>query len=134
MHSPRLIRAGLVILAFAALSIGLPAAFAPESFYRDYPVFTSWIDLLPPYNEHLISDVGGLYIGFGVLFVWALFKPSKQLILPVTVAWLVTQLIHLAFHVGHLAGYDTSDAFSQTVGLTVITLVPIAMIAALARE
>ncbi|MBK5111567.1 MAG: hypothetical protein JJE10_09470 [Thermoleophilia bacterium] len=134
MKSQTLIKTCLVILAFAALSIGLPAAFAPEDFYRDYPFFTSWIDLLPPYNEHLISDVGGLYIGFGVLFVWALFKPSKQLILPVAVAWLVTQVIHLAFHVGHLAGYDTADAIAQTAGLTVVTLVPIIMISALVRE
>lgn len=134
MKNLTLIRACLAILAFAALSVGLPAAFAPEDFYRDYPFFTDWIDLLPPYNEHLISDVGGLYTGFGILFVWALFKPSKQLILPVAVAWLVTQLIHFAFHVGHLAGYDTSDAVSQTAGLTVIAVVPIVLIYALARE
>lgn len=134
MRNQTLIKTCLVILAFAALSIGLPAAFAPEDFYRDYPFFTSWIDLLPPYNEHLISDVGGLYIGFGVLWVWALFKPSRQLILPVAVAWLTTQLIHFAFHVGHLAGYETSDAVAQTAGLTVIVLVPIVLIWALVRE
>lgn len=134
MKHQTLIKACLAILAFAALSIGLPAAFAPETFYTDYPFFTSWVNLLPPYNEHLVSDVGGLYLGFGILFVWALFKPSKTLILPVAVAWLVTQVIHLAFHVGHLEGFSTSDAVAQTIGLAVITLVPIVLISAISRE
>ena len=126
-----MIKFSLAILAFAALSVGLPAAFAPETFYEDYPFFTAWINLLPPYNEHLITDVGGLYVGFGVLFVWSLIKPSRQLILPVCVAWFIAQLLHFAFHISHLEGFTTTDAVAQTVGLAVITLVPLVPIALL---
>ena len=54
--------------------IGLTAAFAPHAFYDDFPFVTHWVNLLPPYNEHLVTDVGGLYLGFAVLFGWAAWK------------------------------------------------------------
>jgi hypothetical protein len=122
MDPARLVKLCLVILAIAALSVGLPALLIPEWFFDDYPAFTAWITLLPPYNEHLVSDVGGLYLGFGILFIWALFKPSRQLILPVCGAFLVVQVIHFLFHVGHLGDYSTFEAISQTIGLSVIVL------------
>ena len=125
MSSPTLIKACLAFLAFAALSVGLPAAFAPGTFFDEYPFFSSWVGLLPPYNEHLVTDVGGLYLGFGFLFVWALVKPSRQLILPLCIGWLIGQALHLIFHVGHLEGFGTADAVAQTVGLAFITLVPL---------
>lgn len=125
MTNSGLIRASLAILAFAALSVGLPAAFAPGTFFDDYPFFASWVGLLPPYNEHLITDVGGLYLGFGVMFIWALIKPSRQLILPLCVGWLICQLLHSIFHAGHLGPFDTADAISQTLLLAFITLLPL---------
>jgi len=134
VSSSTLIKASLAILAFAALSVGLPAAFAPETFYEDYPFFTAWINLLPPYNEHLITDVGGLYTGFGVMFVWSLLRPSRQLILPLCVGWLVVQILHFAFHISHLEGFTTIETASQTIGLLVITLVPLIPIAILGQR
>lgn len=125
MDSGNLIKASLAILAFAALSVGLPATFAPATFFDDYPFFTAWIGLLPPYNEHLVTDVGGLYLGFGLLFTWALIKPSRQLILPLCIGWFIAQALHFVFHISHLEGFGTGDAVSQTIGLAVITLVPL---------
>jgi hypothetical protein len=122
MDRAQLIKICLIVLAFASLSVGVPAILVPEAFFDDYPFFTAWVGLLPPYNEHLVTDVGGLYLGFGIMFLWALRKPSRQLILPLCSAWLVVQAIHFFFHVGHLGDYSTFEAVSQTVGLTVILL------------
>lgn len=134
MSGATLIKTCLAILAFAALSVGLPATFAPGTFFDDYPFFSSWVGLLPPYNEHLVTDVGGLYLGFGFLFIWALIKPSRQLILPLCAGWFVAQAIHLIFHVGHLDGFDTADAIGQTIGLAVMTLIPLIPISILTRR
>lgn len=126
-----MIRICLAVLALSALSIGLPASFAPETFYTDYPFYTALVKLLPPYNEHLITDIGGLYLGFGILFAWALFKPSRQLIIPVCTAWIVAQALHFAFHISHLTGFTTSEATGQTIGLALyigVAIVPIAML------
>ena len=65
MKSPRLARAALLVLFISALAIGLTAFGLPRTFYDDFPFLAHWVNLLPPYNEHLITDVGGLYLGFG---------------------------------------------------------------------
>ena len=119
------------MLGISALAIALPASFAPETFYTDYPFFTALVKLLPPYNEHLITDIGGLYLGFGVMFLWAMFQPSRQLIIPLCTAWIVAQALHFAFHISHLTGFTTTDAVAQQIGLAVylvLAIVPIAML------
>lgn len=125
------IRICLGVLALSALAIGIPAAFAPETFYTDYPFYTALVKVLPPYNEHLVTDVGGLYLGFGVMFLWALFQPSRPLILPLCAGWIVTQTIHFAFHIDNLSGFTTAQAVSQQIGLglyILIAIIPIAML------
>ncbi len=125
------IRICLGVLGLSALSIGLPASFAPETFYTDYPFYTALVKLLPPYNEHLITDVGGLYLGFGVMFVWAMIKPSRQLVVPLCAGWIAAQALHFAFHISHLTGFTTTQSVSQTIGLglyLLIALIPIAML------
>lgn len=126
-----MVRICLGVLALSALSIGIPASFAPETFYTDYPFYTALVKLLPPYNEHLITDVGGLYLGFSLMLVWATIKPSRQLVVPLCWGWIIAQALHFAFHIGHLTGFTTSQAVGQTIGLglyVLIALVPIVML------
>jgi hypothetical protein len=53
------VRAGLEILAVSQGVIGIWALLAPTSFYSSFPITGHpWVSLLPPYNEHLIRDVG----------------------------------------------------------------------------
>ena len=40
----------------------LPALFAPADFFRTFPLGRGGSQALPPYNEHLTRDVGGLYL------------------------------------------------------------------------
>lgn len=119
------VRGSLILLAVATLSIGIPAAFAPGTFYEDYPFFASWVRLLPPFNEHLVSDVGGLYLGFAAIFAWAAWRPTPQLVLPVCWGFLLSQVIHFLFHVDHLEGFSTFDATAQTIALGLLVLLPL---------
>ncbi|HEX5929135.1 MAG TPA: hypothetical protein VFY48_07050 [Solirubrobacterales bacterium] len=123
MNSPRSARLALGFLCVAALSIGLTAAIAPRTFYDDFPFVTAWVSLLPPYNEHLVTDVGGLYLGFAVLFAWAARTLERTLVRAVCVAWLLTATLHLVFHAGHLEGFGTADAIAEIVSLALL-LVP----------
>lgn len=127
------IRICLALLGLSALALAIPASFAPEDFYTDYPFFTALVSLLPPYNEHLVTDIGGMYLGFGIMFIWAVFKPSRQLILPLCVAWIIAQSLHFAFHVGHLTGFTTTEAAIQQIGLGLYILVAIFPIVMLRR-
>ena len=104
--------------------IGLTAAVLPRTFYDDFPFLARWVDLLPPYNEHLVTDVGGLYLGFAVLFAWAAWTLERTLVRAVCVAWLLTAAIHLAFHAGHLDGFSTADAIAEIASLALLLVPP----------
>jgi hypothetical protein len=124
MRSALSARIALGILLLSALSIGLTAAIVPHTFYEDFPFLAHWVELLPPYNEHLVTDVGGLYLGFSVLFAWAIVTLDRTLVQAVSVAWLLAGAIHLFFHAGHLGNFDTADAIAQTASLALLLIPP----------
>jgi hypothetical protein len=123
------VRAVLALLAVSAAATGLPAALVPRRFYDGFPFVASWVDRLPPYNEHLVTDVGGFYLAFAVLFAWAALRPHRALVVPLCVAWSVAAAIHLAFHVTHLDGFGAADAIGQTAGLVLVLALPLAALA-----
>ncbi|MET0304948.1 MAG: hypothetical protein ABW196_01815 [Solirubrobacterales bacterium] len=119
-----LARAALLILVVSTLAVGLPATFAPESFYGDFPFIRHWVDLLPPYNEHLVTDVGSLYLGFSVLFGWAAWTLQPTLVRAASSAWLLTAAIHLFFHATHLESFGTGDAIAELASLAFLLAPP----------
>jgi hypothetical protein len=117
-------RGALVILLLSAAAIGITATLAPHTFYDDFPFLSHWVDLLPPYNEHLVTDVGGLYLGFAVLFAWAAWTLQPTLVRAVCSAWLLTAAIHLAFHATHLDDFGTADAVAELASLAFLLVPP----------
>jgi hypothetical protein len=117
----------LVLAAIAAsnLIIGAQAALAPRAFYDDFPLGAGWVGELPPYNQHLTTDAGAFYLGFGLLFAWAAWRPVRALVVPLAVAWSLTAAIHFAFHVSHLDGFGAGDAIAQTIALAVALALPL---------
>ena len=128
------VRVVLAALALPPLVVGLLASFAPRTFFDDFPFFTAWVALLPPYNEHLTTDVGGLQLAFGLLFAYAAWRPSRELVVPLCLGWALSQAFHVVWHVTHLDGFPTSDAVGQTAALVAITLLPLVPVALLRRR
>ena len=114
----------LLGVALSALMPGLEGTLGPSSFYASFPLGRGWVDLLPPYNEHLIRDVGGFYLAFAVLFAWAAVTLARALIVPLCVAWTVAAVLHAIFHITHLDGFGTGDAIAQTAGLLAVVVLP----------
>jgi hypothetical protein len=127
MESPRVIRSALSLLFGTALLIGVTALALPRTFYENFPFLTHWVNLLPPYNEHLITDVGGLYLGFAVLFGWAALTLERTLSRAVCAAWLLVAGLHLIFHASHLEGFGTADALGEIVTLALL-LIPSSLV------
>src|SRR4029077_13044589 len=113
LRQPTSARLALGVLLLAALTIGLTATVAPRTFYDDFPFLSHWVDLLPPYNEHLVTDVGGLYLGFAVLFAWAAWTLQPTLVRAACSAWLLTEALHLGFHATHLGGVGVARPLRQ---------------------
>jgi hypothetical protein len=124
MRSPTAARIALAILALAAASIGLPATLAPHAFYADFPFLAHWVDLLPPYNEHLVTDVGGLYLGFTVVFAWAARTLQPTLVRAVCAGWLLAGALHLGFHATHLDNFGAANAIAELTSLAFLLVPP----------
>ena len=124
MRSHAIARLALAYLGISSALIGLTATFAPRTFYDDFPFVAHWVDLLPPYNEHLVTDVGGLYLGYALLFAWAAWTLERTLLRAVCSAWLLTASLHLFFHAGHLDGFGTGDAVAEIATLALLLVPP----------
>jgi hypothetical protein len=129
-----LLRVSLIIVAVSALMPGLEGTLGPSSFYASFPLGRGWVELLPPYNEHLIRDVGGFYLAFAILFAWASVTLARALIVPLCVAWTVAAILHAYFHITHLDGFSTGDAIAQTSGLLAVIAFPVLATTLVARH
>lgn len=125
MRSPVVARAALVLLAVSAAGVGFAAAFAPRTFYDEFPYVGHWVDRLPPYNEHLVTDVGALYLGFALLLAWAAWTLQRQLVLASCAAWILFSILHLLFHARHLDGFGTGDAVAELASLGAVVALPL---------
>ena len=118
--------AALALLAVSAMTVGLWAQFAPESFYIDFPgVRRFWVSLDGPYNEHLIRDVGGLHLSLAALTAAAAVRGSASSGRLVSAGWLVYSLPHLGYHVAHLAPFEPLDAAAQVSALSLQVVIPV---------
>jgi hypothetical protein len=130
----RLLRVTLACLSLSAISVGLQAAVAPHSFYTGWPGGRGWVELLPPYNEHLVRDVGGFYVAFAILFAWAAVTLARALVVPLCVAWSVSAIGHALFHALHTDGMSTGDAVAELAGLAAVLVLPLLAIWVVRRD
>ncbi|WP_053227549.1 hypothetical protein [Solirubrobacter soli] len=129
-----LLRVTMVCLAVSTAVIAVQGTVAPRSFYDGFPFGRGWVELLPPYNEHLIRDVGGFYLAFTILFVWAAVTLARALIVPLCVAWAVFSLVHGIFHALHLDGFSAGDAVAEIGGLAAVLVLPLLAIWVVRRD
>lgn len=122
----RLTVAALLVLAAAALSIGIPATFAPRAFYNHYPFIGHWVDRLPPYNQHLATDVGEFEFAFGLLFLWCARSRNPTLVVPICLVWAASQAGHAIYHATHLARFSAADAVGEMLGFVVLVALALA--------
>jgi hypothetical protein len=124
MTRRRLEGLALGLIAVFMLPAGLQAAFAPHSFFDDFPLGRSWIALEGgAYNEHLVRDVGVLFLAMIVVTVWAVWR--RDAARPVAVAWLLQGVLHTGYHIGHLDNYGTADKFGLVISLVTIPVLAV---------
>lgn len=119
MRARRIEQLALGLIALFMLPAGLQAAFAPRSFFDDFPLGRGWISHDgDPYNEHLVRDVGVLFLALIVVTVWAVWR--EGLGRTVAIAWLVQGVLHLWYHIGHVDEFDAADKIGMIGSLVTI--------------
>lgn len=110
-------------LAASAAYVGVWAVAAPHSFFTAFPgLGQAWVSSLGPFNEHLVRDVGGLYLSLLVLSVWAAARGDAGALRALGWAWLAFGLPHLAFHLTHRHGFSHPDWAASLTPLTLAAL------------
>lgn len=119
------IRTGLVALGLLQLVDGLYALLAPSSFYRDFPLGRGWVEALPAYNEHLVRDVGGLFLATAVVLLAAAWTMERRLVIVAAASFVTFAIPHTIYHYANLGPYSTGDAIANGLGLAATVLVPV---------
>lgn len=118
------LRAGLLVLTLTEVGTGAWQLFFPQAFYD-----LRWVSLLPPFNEHLMRDVGALTLATAVVLAAATVVMERRLVVTALAAYLTFSVPHTIFHATHLAGFPATDAAGQTVSLALTVVVPAAILA-----
>ena len=79
----------------------------------------TWISTDGPFNEHLIRDVGAMYLALGIASVGGLVWHSPAVFRILGLAWTVFGVLHLGYHAMHLDHMDAVDAVGSIVSLSI---------------
>jgi hypothetical protein len=130
---PALFRLGLGGLGLVQLTNGLYALIWPRGFYEDFPLGRGWVEAIPGYNPHLLTDVGSLFVATGALMLLAALWLERRLVLAALITWLLFAVPHTAYHLANLGPYDTADAVGNAVSLGLTVLIPMILLAVLLK-
>ena len=121
MNMQRIERWSLGLIAVFMLPTAVQAAFAPRSWFEDFPLGRGWIAAeRGTYDEHLVRDVGVLFLALIIVTAWAAWRSEARR--AVALAWIVQGTLHIVYHVGHLDGLGTADQVALVGSLVSIPL------------
>jgi hypothetical protein len=124
-----LVRAGLVLLAAVNAWWGVWARFAPRNFFDTFPGFGHhWTAAYPPYNEHLVTDLGSTFLTLAVLLAVAAALPDRRVRVVVLGGVLVFNALHLSFHLGHHDGMASFDVVASLTSLALGVAGPVVLL------
>lgn len=128
--SPRSwLRAGLALLSLLQLGTGAWMLFAPRAFYHDVPT----VALDPPFNEHLMSDLGALNLSLAVVLAAGAISASRQLSCVALCAYLTYSVPHLIYHATHPHGMPAPAAIALTTSLVFLATAAAVLLTLAAR-
>jgi hypothetical protein len=96
----RILRASILVLALISIGAGLWALIDPRSFYANAATF-------PPYNRHLLHDIGAFQLGLGACLAASLVLADAWLV--VLAGNAVANVAHFLAHVAdrHEGGHSS---------------------------
>jgi hypothetical protein len=123
------VRAGIAALAVSNGWWGAWARFAPEDFFFTFPGFGHhWTAAYPPYNQHLVTDLGSTFLTLAFLLAAAAVVPDRRVRTVVLLGVLVFNVLHLSFHLAHHEGMATTDVAESLTALGLGVVLPLALL------
>ena len=126
-------RGGLVVLGLLHLWWGIAALVAPARFFAGFPFGRSWTGAYPPYNEHLVVDLGATFTTLAVLLLCAAALDDRRVSLVVLAGLLTFSALHLAFHATHAGRLGGGEYAASLVALALGVAAPAALLVLVTR-
>jgi hypothetical protein len=120
------------MLALAAVNAwwGAWARFAPRHFFDTFPGFGhQWTAAYPPYNQHLVTDLGATFLALAFLLAAGALVHSRTARWVVLAGVTVFNALHLSFHATHRGSLHTFDTAASLATLVLGVLVPVGLLA-----
>jgi hypothetical protein len=131
----RLLRGGIAVMAVTPALVGIWATISPRGFYDDFPgLGHAWVSAVGAYDEHLVRDVGALYLGSLVLLALAWVWLDRRLVQAALVSYAVAALPHLIYHCTALESFSTGDAVAEIGGLALNVVLPLGLLTVAGRS
>jgi hypothetical protein len=128
------VRLGIGLLAVTNLFTGIWAVYDPQGWWESFPGFGhAWVSAFGAYSEHLVRDVGGFFLAFGVLFLLAAIFLEKRFAISSQVAWLCFATPHLIYHMTERGSLSDADNLLSLEALAFVVALPILLLVAIAR-
>jgi hypothetical protein len=125
----RWLRGGMAVMAVTPALVGIWASVSPRGFYDGFPGGGHhWVSAVGPYDEHLVRDVGALYLGALVLLALAWTWLDKRLVQATLISYAVAALPHLIYHLTALDGFSAGDAVAEIGGLALNVVLPLGLL------
>jgi hypothetical protein len=129
--------ARVILIALGGIQFvnGVWATLAPRSFYDDFPLgIGGWVAALPEYNEHLMRDVGGLFLATGFILLAAAARLERRLLAVALISYLLFSIPHAIFHFFNLEPYGTGDVIGNVIALTATVVLPLWLLFVVRRD
>lgn len=116
-----------MLIALFMLATGVQAALLPRSFFEDFPLGRGWVAAAGgPYNEHLVRDVGVLFVALIVASAWTAWTRAGDR--AVAVAWIVQGVGHVGFHAAHRQHLSGGERAGLLASLIVVVVLAVAAV------
>jgi hypothetical protein len=123
-------RTGFAVLAALYAWWGGWALGWPAQFYADFPgAGHRWTAAYPPFNPHLVADLGATQLAMAVLLAIAARWDDTPIQATAVAGVCAFGVVHLLFHVEHSGTMAGSDRIASLVSLAAGAFGPAALLA-----
>jgi len=126
-----MVRIGMGALGAVYAWWGFWALLFPLHFFETFPgLGRRWTAAYPPYNEHLVTDVGATFLTLAFLLSAGAAVRNRGVRAVALLAATLFGALHLGFHAGHYGNMTTADRFASLVALALGVVIPVVLLVA----
>jgi len=123
------VRVGMAGLGAINTWWGIWARVWPEHFFTHFPgLGHQWTAAYPPYNEHLVTDLGATFLTLAFLLLAAAAVDNRAVRTLALLGVGVFSALHLSFHATQHGSMPGADYAESVVALVLGVVVPVALL------